>query len=221
MTTTRIIAGRTSSKRVRMQAEGGGARDMPVAPSRFSSDGGADIATLERQGREALTRIDGPKKGTLDFSIDLGHTDWTQSIQSQVDWFERQRDEGRRIKFSGMPRQFSGWWMIKSMSVQVNQMTPAHQISRATLDFSLIAALDFTGRVSRRPPPPPKKPTAPKAKTPVHRTHTVVSGDWLSKIAGRYLGNISRWPEIHALNRSKIRNADLIYPGQVLKIPPK
>jgi nucleoid-associated protein YgaU len=56
--------------------------------------------------------------------------------------------------------------------------------------------------------------------TVADRRHIVVSGDTLYDIAGRLLGNVNRWPEIYELNRDKIENPDLIYPGQVLKIPP-
>jgi LysM repeat protein len=52
------------------------------------------------------------------------------------------------------------------------------------------------------------------------KSHTVVAGDWLSKIAGRYYGNIHKWPVIFAANRKVIgRNPDLIRPGQVLFVP--
>jgi hypothetical protein len=56
--------------------------------------------------------------------------------------------------------------------------------------------------------------------TVADRRHIVVSGDTLYDIAGRLLGSVNRWPEIYELNRDKIENPDLIYPGQVLKIPP-
>ena len=51
------------------------------------------------------------------------------------------------------------------------------------------------------------------------RRYQVVGGDTLYDIAGRLLGNVNRWPEIYALNADKIEDPDLIYPGQVLKIP--
>lgn len=50
-------------------------------------------------------------------------------------------------------------------------------------------------------------------------TYTVVKGDSLWKIAKKFLGNGSRWPEIFNLNRDKISNPNLIYPGQVLTLP--
>jgi LysM repeat protein len=49
--------------------------------------------------------------------------------------------------------------------------------------------------------------------------YTVKPGDSLSKIAGRLLGDASRWPEIHALNKDLIDNPNKIFPGQSLKLP--
>lgn len=58
----------------------------------------------------------------------------------------------------------------------------------------------------------PSNKTTPK-------THTVVSGDTLWKIAKKYLNSGSRWKEIYNLNKSIIKNPEMIYPGQVLKLP--
>jgi nucleoid-associated protein YgaU len=51
------------------------------------------------------------------------------------------------------------------------------------------------------------------------RTYTVVSGDNLSKIAKKLYGNAKLWRRIFEANKDTIENPDLIYPGQVLKIP--
>jgi nucleoid-associated protein YgaU len=53
----------------------------------------------------------------------------------------------------------------------------------------------------------------------VTRTYTVVAGDSLSKIAKKIYGDGKRWKEIFEANKDKIKNPDLIHPGQVLKIP--
>lgn len=55
--------------------------------------------------------------------------------------------------------------------------------------------------------------------TVVPETYTVVKGDCLWNIAKKYLGSGSKWREIYNLNKDKIKNANLIYPGQVLKMP--
>ena len=49
--------------------------------------------------------------------------------------------------------------------------------------------------------------------------YTVRKGDSLSKIAGLAYGDIFSWPKIWSANRDKIANPNLIFPGQVLKIP--
>lgn len=51
------------------------------------------------------------------------------------------------------------------------------------------------------------------------RTVTVKEGDSLSKIAKRELGDGNRWKEIYEANRDKIKDPDLIHPGQVLTLP--
>lgn len=57
---------------------------------------------------------------------------------------------------------------------------------------------------------------AQKAKP---RTYVVQAGDSLSKIAKKILGDAKRWPEIYELNKDKISDPNLIYPGQELKLP--
>ena len=54
---------------------------------------------------------------------------------------------------------------------------------------------------------------------PSGKTYTVKKGDCLWNIAKLLLGDGSRYTEIYALNRDKITNPNLIYPGQVLTIP--
>ncbi|MGA7991145.1 MAG: LysM peptidoglycan-binding domain-containing protein [Thermoanaerobaculia bacterium] len=59
---------------------------------------------------------------------------------------------------------------------------------------------------------------APAGQTAT-RTYTVVGGDSLSKIAKKIYGDASRWKEIWEANKDKVKNPDLIHPGQELKIP--
>lgn len=49
--------------------------------------------------------------------------------------------------------------------------------------------------------------------------YTVKSGDSLSKIAKRYYGDAMKYPLIFEANREVIKDPDLIYPGQKLRIP--
>jgi nucleoid-associated protein YgaU len=47
----------------------------------------------------------------------------------------------------------------------------------------------------------------------------VVAGDTLSAIAQQVYGDASQWPRIFEANRDQIFNPNLIFPGQVLRIP--
>ena len=54
---------------------------------------------------------------------------------------------------------------------------------------------------------------------PQAQFHTVVSGDTLGKIAKTYYGNAMKYPVIFEANKPMLKDPDLIYPGQVLRIP--
>lgn len=53
----------------------------------------------------------------------------------------------------------------------------------------------------------------------VPKTHTVVKGDNLWNLAGKYLNDPFRWPEIYRLNTDIIQDPHWIYPGEILKLP--
>lgn len=64
-----------------------------------------------------------------------------------------------------------------------------------------------------------KKKTRKKDGSPKTKTYTVQKGDCLWNIAKKYYGDGSKWPKIYNANKSKIKNPNLIYPGQKLTIP--
>jgi len=51
--------------------------------------------------------------------------------------------------------------------------------------------------------------------------HRVVQDEWLAKIAGYWeiYNDHRKWPTIYNANKDKIKDPDLIYPGQVFVIP--
>lgn len=62
------------------------------------------------------------------------------------------------------------------------------------------------------------KETRP-AKTTTDTTYTVKKGDCLWNIAKKFYGNGAKYTVIYNANKSKIKNPNLIYPGQVFTIP--
>lgn len=49
--------------------------------------------------------------------------------------------------------------------------------------------------------------------------YTIQKGDSLSKIAKNFYGNAMEYPKLFEANREVIKDPDLIYPGQVIRIP--
>lgn len=72
----------------------------------------------------------------------------------------------------------------------------------------------------KKKPPKKQQPTKrPANKPPSPRTYTVKRGDCLWNIAKKFYGNGAQYIKIYNANRGKIKNPNLIYPGQVLTIP--
>lgn len=55
---------------------------------------------------------------------------------------------------------------------------------------------------------------------PEKQFYTVKKGDYLSRIAKEVYGNANKYNIIFEANKPMLKNPDLIYPGQVLVIPP-
>ena len=56
---------------------------------------------------------------------------------------------------------------------------------------------------------------------PEAKYYTVAKGDSLSKIAKEFYGDAMKYPVIFEANKPMLTNPDLIYPGQMLRIPPQ
>ncbi|UOV03886.1 LysM peptidoglycan-binding domain-containing protein [Pseudoxanthomonas sp. F37] len=53
------------------------------------------------------------------------------------------------------------------------------------------------------------------------QSYTIEKGDTLSKIAKTHYGNANAWKQIFEANRDTIDDPDRIFPGQIIKLPPK
>ena len=62
-------------------------------------------------------------------------------------------------------------------------------------------------------------PVQQKAPEPEFTFYTIVKGDSLSKIAKKYYGDAMKWNTLFEANREVIQDPDLIYPGQVIRVP--
>ena len=65
-----------------------------------------------------------------------------------------------------------------------------------------------------------KNPPAVAPPPPEKQYYTVKKGDYLSKIAKEVYGDAKKYNIIFEANKPMLKDPDLIYPGQVLVIPP-
>jgi len=89
--------------------------------------------------------------------------------------------------------------------------TPEPEVRRA---LPLSAATPVAPAASPAPPVAAPTPSAP-------RSHTVVSGDTLSRIARKYYGSSADWQKIAEANKAILPDPTKLKPGMVLTIPPK
>jgi hypothetical protein len=78
-----------------------------------------------------------------------------------------------------------------------------------------------TGDPSQRAPEqrPSDEPQLEQPAAQERVTHEVRRGDTLWDLAGRYLQDAFRWPELFEANRSVVEDPHWIYPGEILALP--
>jgi nucleoid-associated protein YgaU len=90
---------------------------------------------------------------------------------------------------------------------------------KARPDFSNVrSGGSSTASAAPAPLPQAGDASSPAASVDTH-LYVVVKGDSLSKIATGQYGNAQKWRRIYEANRDLIKDPDLIYPGQQLRIP--
>lgn len=91
------------------------------------------------------------------------------------------------------------------------EATPEPEVRRA---LPVTAAAPATDAPEGTAPAPGSTPAAPQS-------HTVVSGDTLSKIARKFYGNSGDWQRIAEANKAILPDPTKLKPGMVLTIPAK
>lgn len=90
--------------------------------------------------------------------------------------------------------------------------TPEPEVRRAI-------AVTPTAVTAGRPAAAVASPVAPAATPKGPRSHTVVSGDTLAKMARTYYGNSGQWPKILEANKGTLEDPTKLKIGMVLVIP--
>jgi len=98
------------------------------------------------------------------------------------------------------------------------EATPEPEVRRA---LPATAALPVAVPTAPAQSVPPAATPTPTAAPAAPQSHTVVSGDTLSKIARKYYGNSGDWQKIAEANKAILPDPTKLKVGMVLAIPPK
>ena len=91
------------------------------------------------------------------------------------------------------------------MKGQVDNQSDAEKIALAVGNVEGVSSVDNQIEVA--------------VKEPESKYHTVVEGDWLSKIAKTYYNDATKFDVIFEVNKPMLSDPEKKYPGQVLRIP--
>jgi LysM repeat protein len=149
---------------------------------------------------------------------------YVQGTWQQPDNYVRLFD---RYKYQGTPLQIEATNSSINMPVYVSEFDVTFKASygwdysitfvqRKTIQVTTVSSTATAGSTAAKSA---SKSTAATRTVTSTKTYTVKKGDSLWKIAEKYLGAGSRYMEIYNANKSKLKNSNTIYPGQILNIP--
>lgn len=194
---------------------------VPIAPREVEYGGlAAEWVTVDRPGGKPLLIRKQQPLETRSFTVLLTSKQSMHVSQTAAIGLLRAlaRQSGRvLVRYSATE---SGLWRITEATVASQQRHPVtNEITRATVSITLTEASDpapAVGPITGGAQPAPGGGSNPPTG---QRTHTVVRGNTLWGIALKYYGKGALYPRIFDANRNKIRNPNLIYPGQVFVVP--
>jgi len=140
------------------------------------------------------------------------------------------REQQSRAKTSALRTVASPTPAPRPALAAIPETTPPPLPLEATPEPEVRRALPATAVLPVAAPATPTAPVqtvapaatpAPVATPAAPQSHTVVSGDTLSKIARKYYGSSGDWQQIAEANKAILPDPTKLKPGMVLTIPPK
>lgn len=209
---------------------------LPVPPQKLTTKikGNNKTLTLVNEGDINFLRSPGltelsfdvvlPMLGQYHFANDFHKPDYYLSI------FENYMTSKTPFRFIVSRVSPSGRLLFDTnMKVSLESYTITEDATKGpdvTVAVSLKQYIDYATKTVTvsKPAAADKKPAVKEEKKretsskPTAKTYTVKKGDCLWNIAKKQYGNGAQYTKIYNANKDKIKNPNLIYPGQVLTI---
>lgn len=215
--------------------ETGNRVELPLAPLIERSGLGSRFVAFERVGRKGLNVRAGQELKSYSVTMLVvgrngeGFIDDQVSIEPQLGVLESMAQSGERIRLEGYGPRDAGWFQITSLSDRTVRMKHGtNETTQAEVTMTLTEAGGVSSSVAHVGPltggaepapaaPAPAEVVGPAA--PAGQSYTVVRGDTLWAIAGRFYGDPLQWRRIADANGITVPK--LLQVGKVLTIPPK
>lgn len=210
--------------------------ELPIAPQKLTVKikGNNKTLTLINEGDINFLRAPGLTEITFDAVLPmLGQYSFANGYRrpdSYLSKLESLMTDKEPFRFLVSRASPSGRLLYDTnMKVSLENYTVTEDATKGpdvTVSITLKQYISYsTKTVTVVKPKPEKKPVVQQQKkretssAPKVKTYTVKSGDCLWNIAKKYYGNGAQYTKIYNANKGKIKNPNLIYPGQVLTIP--
>ena len=210
--------------------------ELPIAPQKLTAKikGNNKTLTLINEGDINFLRAPGLTEITFDAVLPmLGQYSFANGYRrpdSYLNKLESLMTDKEPFRFLVSRVSPSGRLLYDTnMKVSLENYTITEDATKGpdvTVSITLKQYISYsTKTVTVVKPKPEKRPVVQQKKkretfsAPKVKTYTVKSGDCLWNIAKKYYGNGAQYTKIYNANKGKIKNPNLIYPGQVLTIP--
>lgn len=210
--------------------------ELPIAPQKLTVKikGNNKTLTLINEGDINFLRAPGLTEITFDAVLPmLGQYSFANGYRrpdSYLNKLESLMTDKEPFRFLVSRVSPSGRLLYDTnMKVSLENYTVTEDATKGpdvTVSITLKQYISYsTKTVTVVKPKPERKPVVQQKKkretssAPKVKTYTVKSGDCLWNIAKKYYGNGAQYTKIYNANKGKVKNPNLIYPGQVLTIP--
>lgn len=213
--------------------DGGRRYKLPVNPEEVKKSQSLEIETKRVLGGKQVSVPVGQSLASYDLKLELParRTSYMNpGTKASPDYYInmlKRAQKGRRairlIYSNGITEDESAVVLVKDMTVTEKAGEDGDKYVDLKLQQHAPASKRFVAvQVPKKPDTAVKQtqeqpPSNPAAET--GKEYTVTAKDTLWKIAKQFYGNGALYPKIYNANRDKIKNPNIIRPGQVLKIP--
>lgn len=196
---------------------------LPVNPEEITRMEKADTEQYRVLSGKQIPVSSGKSLAEFSFEAEFPSTErpyTNKGFQDAATWENRLRtwmEEKTVVRFIAS----SGFGEEVNLRVFVTQVKAVERAGEEGDKYLSINLLEYVEPVVRYVAVQRARPTVLAVNPAVTpgKTHTVQKGDTLWGIAKKYYGSGGQYQKIFQANSGKIKNPNLIYPGQVLTIP--